>query len=258
MSPISAVILLLASILHLTLALPQSPLSLLTTRASSSGCGKPAFLPGVTQYRFGLKSSGQDRSYSYHLPSSYDSNKAYPIVLGFHGSSSIGAFFELDTKMSEARYSGEKIMIYPNGEGGSWAGPTYHSGSSVGEDVQFVKDVIEDVKGRFCVDEQRVFGVGYVLEWPSALLCTCITDEDSMSNGGGFIGTLACDSVGSALFTAVAAHSGAFYTDVNGPANGCAPSKVFPILEIHGAADKTVNYEGGQGDGGPEPPISSW
>ncbi|CAO2647584.1 Nn.00g085060.m01.CDS01 [Neocucurbitaria sp. VM-36] len=226
----------ITQLLHLTLALPQS---LLVTPRAFSGCDKKAFLPGVTQYRFGLKSSGKDRSYSYHLPSSYNANNAYPIVIGFHGSSSIGTFLELDTKMSEARYSGEKIMIYPNGVGGSWAGPTYHTGSSVQEDVQFVADLIDDVKGRFCVDDQKVYGVG-------------------MSNGGGFIGTLACDPVGSALFTAIAAHSGAFYTDVNGPANGCAPSKVLPLLEIHGAADNTVKYEGGQGDGGEQPPISSW
>ncbi|KAF1850264.1 carbohydrate esterase family 1 protein [Cucurbitaria berberidis CBS 394.84] len=233
---IQATIVLIACLLQLALALPQSPF--LNTRASS-GCGKKSFLPGVTQYRFGLKSSGKDRSYSYHVPSSYDPNKVYPVVLGFHGSSSIGAFFELDTKMSEARYSGDKIMVYPNGVGGSWAGPTYHKDSSVQEDVQFVADVIADAKQKFCVDEQRVYGVG-------------------MSNGGGFIGTLACDAVGSTLFRAVAAASGAFYTDVNGPANGCAPSKVVPMLEIHGAADKTVKYEGGQGDGGPEPAISDW
>lgn len=79
-----------------------------------------------------------------------------------------------------------------------------------------------------------------------------------MSNGGGFIGTLACDPVGSTLFKAFAAHSGAFYTDVNEPNNGCAPAKNVPLLEIHGAADKTVKYEGGQGDGGPQPPINDW
>lgn len=38
-----------------------------------------------------------------------------------------------------------------------------------------------------------------------------------MSNGRGFIGTLACDYKGSALFRALAAHSGSFYTDLNGP-----------------------------------------
>jgi poly(3-hydroxybutyrate) depolymerase len=107
-----------------------------------------------------LTSSGQLRSYTFHLPSPYDPSKTYPVVLAFHGSSSIGTFLELDTKMSQSRYSGDKIMIYPNGEGGSWAGPSYHNGSTVAEDVQFVRDVIEDVKSEFCVDEDNVFGVG--------------------------------------------------------------------------------------------------
>jgi poly(3-hydroxybutyrate) depolymerase len=79
-----------------------------------------------------------------------------------------------------------------------------------------------------------------------------------MSNGGGFIGTLACDPVGSTFFRAVAAHSGAFYTDINGPNNGCAPAKLVPILEIHGTADKTVRYQGGMGDGGEQPAVASW
>jgi poly(3-hydroxybutyrate) depolymerase len=79
-----------------------------------------------------------------------------------------------------------------------------------------------------------------------------------MSNGGGFIGTLACDSLSSTLFRTFTAHSGAFYTDVNGPSNGCAPGKKVPMLEIHGAADRTVKYSGGQGDGGTQPAISDW
>jgi poly(3-hydroxybutyrate) depolymerase len=69
---------------------------------------------------------------------------------------------------------------------------------------------------------------------------------------------LACDAVGSKLFNALASHSGAFYTDVNGPENGCSPAVKVPMLEIHGAADKTVKYEGGQGDGGPQPAIPEW
>lgn len=93
-------------------------------------------------------------------------------------------------------------------------------------------------------------------------ICVCcdahLTDYCSMSNGGGFIGTLACDPIGSKLFKAVAAHSGAFYTDVNGPNNGCAPAKILPMLEIHGTDDKTVKYAGGEGDGGPQPAISDW
>jgi hypothetical protein len=92
-----------------------------------------------------------------------------------------------------------------------------------------------------------------------ASIVLCFADRSSMSNGGGFIGTvripmkvfmkiltyaqLACDAVGSKLFNALASHSGAFYTDVNGPENGCSPAVKIPMLEIHGVADKTVKYE---------------
>lgn len=62
--------------------------------------------------------------------------------------------------MSEARYSGDKIMVYPNGIEGSWAGPTYHNGSTITEDIQFVNDLIVDVKGKMCVDDAQIFAVG--------------------------------------------------------------------------------------------------
>jgi poly(3-hydroxybutyrate) depolymerase len=151
-------LLLLATLQSIVACRPQLRTRVLS--GAASGCGKTQFLPGITQYRFGLKSSGKDRSYSYHLPSNYDKNKKYPVVVGFHGSSSVGVFFELDTKMSEARYSGDEIMVYPNGIEGSWAGPTYHNGSTVAEDVQFVEDLIADVKERVCVDDAKVFAVG--------------------------------------------------------------------------------------------------
>ena len=104
--------------------------------------------------------AGKNRSYDIHLPPTYDSSRAYPMVVGFHGSQSRGLFLAYDSKLNEARYSGDKIMVYPNGEGGSWAGPSYHNETSVQEDIDFVADVIKDVQGKYCVDEERVFGVG--------------------------------------------------------------------------------------------------
>jgi len=96
---------LFAVFLPLVSAFPQ-PLN----QRASSGCGKRHFFNGLTQYR-GLKSGGTDRSYSFHLPSNYDANKAYPLVLGFHGSSGTGLFLELDTKLSESRYSGNVSIV---------------------------------------------------------------------------------------------------------------------------------------------------
>ena len=77
-----------------------------------------------------------------------------------------------------------------------------------------------------------------------------------MSNGGGFIGTLACSAVGG-QFAALASGSGSFYTDANG--SQCSPArKPLPLLEIHGGNDKSVFYDGGNGEGGLLPSIPSW
>jgi len=74
------------------------------TRSATAGCGKTHWFNGLTHFH-SLASSGRNRRYSIQLPGDYDKDKVYPVVLGFHGSDSIGTWFELDTKMSEDRFS---------------------------------------------------------------------------------------------------------------------------------------------------------
>lgn len=213
-------------------------LSTVAYAAGTAGCGKVHWFNGITQYNFGLKSSGMDRSYSIHLPPDYDANAPYPVVLGFHGSQSVGLFFEVDTKMSESQYSAGKIMVYPNGVGGAWAGANYSS-VSVEVDLQFVTDLLSNLRANYCVDDSRIYATG-------------------MSIGGGFVNTIACSDVGSE-FAAFAPHSGSYYTDNGGVNASCTPARSpLPILEIHGGADQSVYYEGGVGEGGIEPAIPDW
>jgi poly(3-hydroxybutyrate) depolymerase len=72
------------------------------------------------------------------------------------------------------------------------------------------------------------------------------------SQGGGFVGVLACDSSASKIFAAFAPVSGAFYTTV--AASQCNPDTVaitcspgrsmIPFIEFHGGADDTILYAG--------------
>lgn len=173
------------------------------------------------------------------MPQSYDENKKTPVVFGFHGSPGIGVFFAADTKFSDSKFSGDKIMVYPDGEGGSWAGANY-SKVSVKEDLQFVDDMVTSIRANYCVDDNRIYATG-------------------ISIGGGFVNTIACDKQVGGKFAAFAPASGAYYTDANGPNDGCSPARVpMPILEIHGGSDHTVSYDGGQGEGGALPSIPKW
>ncbi|KAJ9256118.1 CAZyme family CE1 [Paecilomyces variotii] len=194
-----------------------------------------------------LTSSGRTRSYWVRSPDEYDEAKNYPVVIAFHGSSEIGYdvdgfAFEADIRLSlpaiPTKYSKDRFFVYPNGVGGVWAGPSYGK-VSVAEDLQFVSDLIIDLKKQYKVDSSRIYATG-------------------LSNGGGFVSTLACASVGG-LFAALAPVAGSFYTDVNGTNDGCKPARSpLPILEIHGGSDKSVYYNGGQGEGGLLPPIPVW
>ncbi|KAF7310255.1 Carbohydrate esterase family 1 protein [Mycena indigotica] len=208
--------------------------------AGTAGCGTTHFFNGLTQYH-SLTSNGTTRHYSIHLPSSYDKNKPYPLVLGFHGSSGIGLFFELDTRLSSSDYTPDKIMLYPDGLGGAWAGANY-SVATVPQDLLFVSDLLDEVRAGWCIDNSRIYATG-------------------ISAGGGFVNTIACSPVG-ANFAAFALGSGSLYTDATGPfppSASCVPARSpLPVLEIHGGADPDVHYAGGPGEGGIEPAIPDW
>ncbi|KAE9973686.1 hypothetical protein BLS_003474 [Venturia inaequalis] len=186
-----------------------------------------------------LSSNGVRRSYWAHTPSNYDDSKSYPIVLAFHGSSKLGHdidgfSMEADTRLTlpiiSTKYSESKIFVYPNGVGGTWAGPSY-ANSSIPQDLQFISDLLSNVKENFNIDDSRVYATG-------------------LSNGGGFIGILACAPIGN-KFSAFAAVAGAFYEKAGGiDVGNCAVGRgVVPMLEIHGGSDKTVKYAGGVGEG---------
>lgn len=211
-----------------------APTAVPYAHGDTSGCGKTHLLNGITQYR-----NIASRSYSIHLPTGYAKKEQYPLILGFHGSDSIGLFFEVDTGLSSPLYTANKIVVYPNGIGGSWGGPSYAK-TTVTEDLDFVSDILRDVRANFCIDSARIYATG-------------------ISNGGGFLDSIACNKTVGGEFAAFAAAAGSFYTDTNTTKNDCKPARpLTPFLEFHGLVDESVHYTGGQGEGGLEPAISDW
>ena len=90
-------------------------------------------------------------------------------------------------------------------------------------------DLIADLQNKTCVDPNRIYAAG-------------------KSNGGGFVGALACNSTLSSKIAAFAPVSGAFYenktepTPLDGP---CQPNRSsIPILEFHGQNDTIIPYDG--------------
>jgi polyhydroxybutyrate depolymerase len=180
-----------------------------------------------------VSSGGLDRTYTVHLPAHYNPRKSYPLVLSFHGHKRTSQYQEELSGFSAL----DAISVYPQGLVGTdgetaWTGAPY---SAAADDVLLTSDLITKLQKTLCVDANRVFAAG-------------------KSNGGGFVGVLACRLA--SRIAAFAPVSGAFY-----PQGGaCHPSRPVPILDFHGTADTTIPYTGNPEKGLPTIPgwLAAW
>ena len=157
------------------------------------------------------------RQYMVVLPANYDAGKTYPIMIGFGGWQHDAATARSYEKLEDA--AKDTIVVYAQGEENAWGGAPY-ARTTVGQDVNYIRDVIADVAQRYNGDADRVTAVG-------------------LSNGGGMAAALACHAPDTVK--AVASVAGAFYDPT---VSGCASGAV-PTLIIHGTADDIVSYNGG-------------
>lgn len=199
---------------------------------TSNGCGRaPVVGPGVSTTQH-ISVDGVQRSYVLHIPSDYEPETALPVVLAFHGRKSDGSEMEAYSGLSGLR----AIVVYPNGlpddEGKTgWAGAPY---APEADDIGFVREVLNRLDDRLCVDDDRIFATG-------------------KSNGGGFTALLACQMPH--RIAAFAPVAGAFYPQSS---VGCATAPPVPMLEFHGTDDPIMEYQGGTSHGERFPSIPAW
>lgn len=170
-----------------------------------------------------LQVDGRNRTYDVVLPRSFDSEKSYPVVLGFggwqHTSRQMHDYARLESQFPDA------IVVYGQGVNNAWGGAPY-ADTSIDEDVAYTKAVLDDVASRYHADTSRTVAVG-------------------LSNGGGMVAALACHAP--ETVRGVASVAGAFYSPT---VTGCTSGEV-PTLIMHGTNDDVVGYNGGTRHGAP-------
>lgn len=197
--------------------------------------GKVKLAPGTSMRM--VMSRGQQRSYYLLVPSRYDPTLPTSLVLAFHGlSDKAGDYMRYISLELEAERR-NVIAIVPQGLGFV---PGWNAGNCCGEpqlfgidDVGFARDLIDGARRELCIDDKRIFAMGF-------------------SNGGMFSHRVACELSG--IVAAVGPVSG-------GPmVTTCQPERPVSILHMHGTADPIVGYEGGGTGTFPSIPtvISDW
>ncbi|KAI1101671.1 carbohydrate esterase family 1 protein [Jackrogersella minutella] len=236
------------SLTSLALISLASSLELSQLSERSIGCGKtPSFTPGD----FKNFTTSEGRQYRAWLPASYESNKASPLILSYHGANrDISHQVALD-QLTSPLFNKDHVVVYLQGMAADGTTDTKWEGAPKcnSNDIKFTNDVLDAMTGDLCVDVKRIYATG-------------------KSQGGGFVGRLACDSDLSKRIAAFAPVSGAYYIKEIDKKSECHEETVqvpckpgrtdIPILAFHGGADHTIEYHGAFRSNACLPDVSSW
>ena len=175
-----------------------------------------------------LQHDGLTRLYDVFLPSDYNANGNFPVVIMLHGGGGdkdvIKGFTQLNPVANALGY----IAVYPQGfeplaiGGFSWADGRGTAADNAGiDDVGFISSLIAELKTDYALDDQRIYVGGF-------------------SNGGFMTQTLACE-ISNQIAAAAALGSS---LGINQSAN-CNTAEATPMLYVVGTADPEIPYNGG-------------
>lgn len=167
---------------------------------------------------------GLVRDYRLYVPATYSAGTPVPLVFNLHGYTSDNLQQEFYGDFRPIADTANFIIAHPNGtlDGlGNRHWDTFGLGQV--DDLGFIAALIDTISAHFSIDPDRVYSTG-------------------MSNGGFMSYDLACYR--SDRFAAIASVTG---TMIAPRLAGCQAGHPTPVMQVHGTADPTVNYNGGSG-----------
>ncbi|MFT5355305.1 MAG: polyhydroxybutyrate depolymerase [Polyangiales bacterium] len=178
---------------------------------------------------------GGDRPARVAVPPDYDPETPTPLLIVLHGYTATGELQNAYLRTEAAAAEHGMLLVLPDGledvgGRGFWnATPACCDFGGTGvDDVAYIRGLIEEVGENYNLDSGRVYLFGH-------------------SNGGFMSYRMACDAAD--VITAVASLAGAEFDD----ATRCEPSQPVSVLQIHGTADGTIRYDGGNNAGNAYP-----
>lgn len=171
--------------------------------------------------------AGGDRPVTVRVPPGNDPETPAPLVILLHGYGATGFLEDVYLELGRAAMDRGVVFAAPDGTRDSLSRPFWnateaccdfeHTGP---DDVAYIAGLIGEISSTIAIDPSRVFLAGH-------------------SNGGFMSHRFACDRA--ELVAAIVSLAGVGHLD---PAD-CAPSEPVSVLQVHGTADDTILFEGG-------------
>ena len=119
----------------------------------SPGCGMTRAASGAAGDAKTVKAGGVDRSFLLYVPAGYDPSRSYPVVVLFHGIDATGKAMAAYIQMQKYA-AGDAIVAFPDGLDGRWD-------TDGDKDLTFFDAMLGSIENTLCVNEQRVFALGF-------------------------------------------------------------------------------------------------
>jgi polyhydroxybutyrate depolymerase len=170
---------------------------------------------------------GGERPTPVYVPSGYVAGSQLPLVILLHGYSVSGTIQESYFALKAQAELRGFFYAHPDGTIDSankrfWnaTDACCNFDASTVDDDAYLMGLVEEISSRWTIDPKRIYFVGH-------------------SNGGFMSHRLACNHADK--IAAIVSLAGAQYKDVS----KCTPSEPVSVLQIHGDADETISYTGG-------------
>jgi len=130
----------------------------------SAGCGMTAPETPAQFVKHSLISSGVSRDFYTYLPANYDKQKPYRTIFAFHPCGGSGSPSSNVPIQNESKQ--DAIIIAPQSKGSCYENQIRNS-----PDVILFDDTLKYAEANYCVDQSRVFAMGYSAgSWMSIIL----------------------------------------------------------------------------------------
>lgn len=181
---------------------------------------------------------GKNRTYLLHVPKTYQSSRPTPLVICLHGFAEWPAHLMRLSHWNQLAEEFGFLVVYPSGSSFPlrwFCNGRLNEAEQAQQDVQFISDLIDQLKENYNIDEARVYANG-------------------LSNGGGMSFLLACRL--SDRIAAIGSVGGAYLQ----PWAEYKPKRPVPAIIFHGTADPLVPFHGGPSStfAIPFPDIPKW
>ena len=171
-------------------------------------------------------SGGIYRKYMLYIPALYNAANPVPLVFNLHAYGYKNTDEETYADFRPVADTANFIIALPQGDSVHQAWEynlgfdNFNTVADAGKDLNFISDLIDSIKAQYNVDLNRVYATGY-------------------SNGGFMSYDLACFL--NARIAAIASVAGTMLASHD---SACHPAHPTPVMEIHGAADSCVTFNG--------------